>query len=134
MTQGATRTLRHVALAAGSALSTYGVFAAVPGDDTRFRLSMATAYVGLALLAVTLVIGPWNVLRGAPNPVSTNVRRDVAIWAGIVSLTHLVIGLLVHLRGSMWKYFVFPADAGRAVPVRYDPFGIANWTGLVAGS
>ena len=41
------------------------------------RWSMATAYVGLALLGATLALGPLSVLRRRPNPVSTDLRRDV---------------------------------------------------------
>ena len=93
MTQAAKRTLRHVALAGGSLAATYALYVAVVSDYPMFRLSMATAYVGLGLWVVTLAIGPWNVLRARPNPVSTNLRRDVAIWAGIVSLAHVVFGL-----------------------------------------
>jgi sulfoxide reductase heme-binding subunit YedZ len=40
---------------------------------------MATAYVSLALLAATLVTGPINLLRRRPNPVSTDLRRDLGI-------------------------------------------------------
>ena len=131
MTQTAKRIVRHLALAAGSGAAVYAIFAGMDASDPIFKLSMATAYVGLALLAVTLAIGPLNVLRSLPNPVSTNVRRDVAIWAGIWSLVHVVPGLQMHLRGSMELYFFSP---GQPVPVRYDPFGIANWTGLIAGA
>jgi hypothetical protein len=34
--------------------------------DTVFKLSMASAYAGLALLSASLIIGPLNVLRGLP--------------------------------------------------------------------
>jgi sulfoxide reductase heme-binding subunit YedZ len=91
---------------------------------------MATGYVGLALLVLALAIGPWNVLRGRPNPVSTDLRRDVGIWGGILSLTHVVIGLQVHMAGKLWLYFVYPPDQPHVLPVRYDLFGFANYTGL----
>lgn len=75
------------------------MYLAVQPAGMMFGLSVATAYAGLLLRAITLLLGPWNVLRGRPNPVSTDVRRDVGIWAGILSLAHVVFGLQVHMRG-----------------------------------
>jgi methionine sulfoxide reductase heme-binding subunit len=127
------RIVRHVALAAGSSLAVLAIYCGWSSRDPVFRLSMATAYVSLAFLVVTLMIGPLNVVRGWPNPVSTSLRRDVGIWSGIVGLTHLVLGLQVHLRGNMRQYFLFPPEWERAFPLRFDAFGLANWTGLLSG-
>jgi sulfoxide reductase heme-binding subunit YedZ len=92
------------------------------------RLSLATGYLGLALLGATLVTGALNILRGRPNPVSTDFRRDLGIWCGLISLAHVVFGLQVHM-GNMLLYFFRKAEG--AVP-RLDLFGFANYTGLVA--
>ncbi len=106
------------------------LFAGMESKDTTFRLSMATAYVALLLLAITLVIGPYAALRGRRYPVSSDIRRDFGIWSGIVAVAHVVAGLQVHLRGKMWEYFVRPAK-GLLLP-RIDPFGAANYAGLAA--
>ncbi len=106
------------------------VYYQLDSDDVRWRLSMSTAYVGLALLGTSLMLGPLNVLRDRPNPVSFDLRRDVGIWAGILSLVHVVVGLQVHLRGQMWAYFV---NSDLAFPYfRTNLFGAANYTGLAA--
>ena len=55
----------------------------------------------MVFFAVSLCLGPWNVLRGRPNPTSFHLRRDVGIWAGILANVHTAIGLRVHLRGRM---------------------------------
>lgn len=94
---------------------------------------MATAYTGVVLLGATLVLGVLNVLRGEANPVSTDWRRDVGIWAALFGVAHVVIGLQVHMRGRMWTYFVYPADQARLFPLRLDSFGWANHLGLIAG-
>ena len=52
---------------------------------------MATAYAGLAFLAISLWLGPWNVLRRRPNPVSFDLRRDVGIWAVVLAIVHTVV-------------------------------------------
>lgn len=122
----------HLVLFAVSAVLSSIVFAAVRSDHLPFRISMTTAYVSMILLVAALVIGPLNVLRGRPNPVSTNVRRDIAIWGGSIGLLHVVAGLFVHLRGKMWQYFVDPTPRWPAVPIRFDPFGFANYAGVIA--
>lgn len=97
------------------------------------RLSLASAYAGLFLLALTLMIGPWNKLRGRANPVSSYLRRDIGIWAGIAGVVHIILGLQVHMDGKFWLYFLPPPDATYRFPLRIDPFGLTNYAGLAAG-
>jgi methionine sulfoxide reductase heme-binding subunit len=127
------RVPRHVVLGVVSVLATALGYAVFHSTDRRHSLSLATAYSSTALLVYVLALGPLNVLRGRPNPVSTNLRRDAAIWAGTVSLLHLVVGLTVHLRGKMHLYFLDP-DNHVPLHIRLDSFGVANYTGLVAGA
>jgi DMSO/TMAO reductase YedYZ heme-binding membrane subunit len=120
----------------GTALVVALILVAVGGvagfDDPGFAASMATAYVGFGLVATTLAIGPLNLLRSVPNPVSISLRRDIGIWAGIVSFSHVFIGLNRHLIGQMEQYFFFPGGGGALLGIRYDLFGTANWLGLLA--
>ncbi|MGI8899058.1 MAG: hypothetical protein ACR2IB_11775 [Pyrinomonadaceae bacterium] len=126
------RILRHhlvFALVCGASLFT--LYSVVDSDNVKFRWSMATGYVGLALLGATLVTGALNVLRDRRNPVSTDLRRDIGIWCGIISLAHVVIGLQVHM-GSMVLYFFREAGESKHLVPRFDLFGFANYTGLIA--
>src|SRR5262249_39839060 len=129
------RVQRHIGLAVASVVLMVIVFYLTRyltrSDFIWFRLSMASAYTGLALLGATLATGPWNVLRGRPNPVSTDLRRDIGIWAGIVGLIHVAVGLQVHAGGNIWHYFFHPPAPERLV-VRLRPGRFANHTGLVA--
>src|SRR5258707_4779348 len=93
------RSTRHVTLAALAIAITCLAYAATPPPDVRHRLSMATAYAGLIFLAVSLWIGPWNVLRRRPNPVSFDLRRCVGPWTGILPILATIVGLTVHLLG-----------------------------------
>ena len=95
--------------------------------DLISHLSIATAYPAFCLMTVALLLGPWNVLRGKPKPVSFDLRRDLGIWAGIVAVLHTAVGLNVHLRGRPWLYFVDEHSR-----VRHDMFGFANDTGTLA--
>ena len=122
---------RHCALAAISIGGTAAI-AALPPGHLRERVSMATAYVALILLAITLAQGPLNVLRGRPNPVSFNLRRDFGIWSAIVGVFHAGIGLTVHLAGRMYLYFLPEIGKPSIAGLRADAFGLANDTGLVA--
>ena len=99
--------------------------------QVMYRLSMATGWVSVVLIAWAMLIGPWRVRRGRPAPASTDLRRDVGIWGGLFALAHVVTGLQVHFAGQLWKYFVYP-DGDRLIPLRHDLFGFANWTGLAA--
>ena len=111
------------------------VMRAVASPDGRqlvYRLSMATGYVSVVLIAWAMSIGPWRLRRGRPAVASTDLRRDVGIWGAIFGLAHVVTGLQVHFAGKFWKYFLYP-DGDHAIPLRHDLFGFANWTGLAAG-
>jgi len=121
------RSMRHGILAAIATLFTSLAYAATPPPDFRHRLSTATAYAGLIFLAACLWLGPWNVLRRRPNPISSDFRRDVGIWTGILAILHTAIGLTVHLRGRMWMYFFKQLHPLR---LQSTQFGFANFAGL----
>lgn len=99
-----------------------------PYPDVLSRASFATAYPALALLAITLLIGPWYLLRRRVNPVSSDLRRDIGIWAGLLGILHAGVGQFVHLRGRPWLYYVYgPTEHHHGM--RHDLFGLANYTG-----
>lgn len=123
------RAKRHLVLVAIAIALTSMAYSATPPPDVRHRLSMATAYAALAFLAATLCLGPWNVLRRRPNPVSFDLRRDLGIWAGTLSILHSAVGLTVHLRGRMWMYFF---KSLHPLAPQNTLFGFANVAGLAA--
>jgi methionine sulfoxide reductase heme-binding subunit len=101
-----------------------------PYPDIVSRASFATAYPALALLTITLLIGPWNLLAHKPNPVSSDLRRDIGIWAGLLGILHAGVGQFVHLRGRPWLYYVYgPTEHHHGM--RHDLFGLANYTGAL---
>jgi len=107
--------------------------AARSNRDLRSRVSLVTAYLGLGGIALSLVLGPLNLLRRRPNPVSSDLRRDIGIWGGALGLIHVAVGLTVHLRGKMEQYFLPAPDAPAPLPIRTDAFGMANYLGLLSG-
>jgi sulfoxide reductase heme-binding subunit YedZ len=97
-------------------------------DISSRDLTVGTGYIALGLLALTLLIGPANVLRHRRNPVSDYLRRDVGMWTAIVSVAHVFVGLQVHGRiGELLGYFFGPQGAPWL-----NSFGLGNWTGLAA--
>jgi sulfoxide reductase heme-binding subunit YedZ len=126
------RLVRNVGILA-IALVVHLVVVTATSDSRQlmYRLSMATGYASVALIAWALMIGPWRVRRGRPAPASTDLRRDVGFWGAIFGLAHVVTGLQVHMGGKFWKYFLYP-EGDHPIPLRYDLFGVANWTGLAA--
>jgi len=127
------RVLRHhLPLASVSALCVYALYVTRPYKDPLSRLSFATAYPALALLCLTLIIGPWFLRRGNFSPISTDLRRDTGIWAAILGLIHTAIGQCVHLRGRPWLYYVYPTRPHGPSGLRHDLFGFSNFTGAAA--
>ena len=128
------RRVRHNLIIMASGLGAGWVVGVQFADtDLRTQFSAGTAYVGLGCVALSLVVGPLNVLRNRPNPVSSDLRRDLGIWGALVSLVHVGVGLTVHFRGRMHLYFLAPPEAQAWLPIRADAFGGANHLGVVAG-
>ena len=125
------RLLRHhLPLLLLAFASVAALYSTRPYPDVISRASFATAYPALALLAATLLVGPWNVLRRKANPVSSDLRRDLGIWAGILGILHVAVGQFVHLRGRPWLYYVYgPGEHHHGI--RHDLFGLANYTGAI---
>lgn len=121
----------HLALGVATGAALLALYALTPSEDPTFRWSMATAYVGLALLGLSLATGPLNVLRRRPNPVSTDLRRDVGHWAGVVSIAHFAVGWQVHMP-HRYLYWLREVEGTHALAPRADLFGFANYTGLLA--
>jgi methionine sulfoxide reductase heme-binding subunit len=116
-----------------SVVSVWALYATRPYSDVLSRASFATAYPALVLLGATLLIGPLNLLRNRPNPVSIDLRRDLGIWAGILAILHTAIGQCVHLRERPWMYYVYgPAEHPHRLALRHDLFGFANDSGAFA--
>jgi sulfoxide reductase heme-binding subunit YedZ len=96
------------------------------------RFTTATGYIGLGLLGLTLLIGPANLLLRRRLPISTYLTRDVGIWAAIVSVIHVAIGLFVHgPPAPLIQRILFYFFAPNGTPLTND-FGWGNWTGLAA--
>ncbi|MQA92465.1 MAG: hypothetical protein GEU90_19935 [Gemmatimonas sp.] len=99
------------------------------GRGFNRQFTLATGYLALGLLAVTLLIGPANLLLRRRNPVSSYLRRDVGTWTAIFSVVHVVFGLQVHGSGQISGFLnYFVSDSGPLT----NSFGLANWTGLAA--
>ena len=123
--------MRHAVLAGIFFCATFAIYVGAADGPRAQRLSIATAYVALGFLATTLLLGPFNHLRGRANPVSTSFRRDVGIWSAIGGVVHTIIGLQVHMGGDMIRYFI--PEGGRGGPSRSTiAFVAANYTGLIA--
>ncbi len=103
---------------------------AASGPGTQ-RASLATAYVSLVAILVTLVLGPIRLLRRRPNPVTTDLRRDVGIVAVVTGIAHVVLSIQHHFGGSIRLYFFVDRGFGPG-SARTDSFGLGVWGGVVA--
>jgi len=101
-----------------------------PNSTFSEALTIGLGYVGLILLAVTLLIGPLNLYWKRRNPVNIDLRRDIGIWAGIAGVLHVIFSLQIDLTADIWGYFFNPDAAG--IQPRSDLFGLSNYVGLLA--
>ncbi|MEP6893025.1 MAG: ferric reductase-like transmembrane domain-containing protein [Gaiellaceae bacterium] len=88
--------------------------------------TFVSGYLAIALLVVTLLIGPVQRLARRRSPAHIRFRRRVGVSAAVVSAVHTGIGLQIHLGGHILRYFT---GGGRYV---IDEFRLANWAGLIA--
>jgi sulfoxide reductase heme-binding subunit YedZ len=92
-------------------------------------LTVATGYVALGLLGLTLLLGPANILLRRRNPVSTYLRRDLGTWTAIFSVVHVIVAFQVHGGSGTFSFLHFFVADGRPLT---SSFGLGNWTGLAA--
>jgi sulfoxide reductase heme-binding subunit YedZ len=135
-TLGTSRDLRrrtlfhHVPLALASVATLVVLVGVAPshGGFSIQQLASPTGDVALLLLAVTLLIGPANLLLRRRNPANSYLRRDVGAWTAIWSLVHVIVGFQGHTGGVFGFVDYFVVD-GRPLT---NNFGMGNWTGLAA--
>jgi methionine sulfoxide reductase heme-binding subunit len=102
----------------------------LPDRISMSRLTVATGYLALGLLALTLLVGPANLLLGRRNPVSSWLRRDVGAWTAIATVVHVILGLQLHGgRSESLRFLGYFVAGGRPLTTS---FGLGNWTGLAA--
>jgi DMSO/TMAO reductase YedYZ heme-binding membrane subunit len=111
-----------------SAAAVFCVFGWVSwrGLGHNAAVTLITGYLAIALLAITLLIGPVRRLVHSRSPANIRLRRRIGIAAAALSAIHTVIGLRVHVGGNVLRYF---SEGGHLV---IDQFRIANWVGLLA--
>jgi sulfoxide reductase heme-binding subunit YedZ len=117
-------TLSAIAIATTTAI-------AADVQRTVQKASIGTAYAAIALLALTLSLGPLSTLRGRRYPTSTVTRRDLGIGAAILAVVHTALGIQVHVGGNIGKYFI-PQDLTVFSHASQTAFFAANHTGLIS--
>ena len=91
------------------------------------QFTFATGYVATVLVALTLLIGPANLLLRRRRPISNYLARDVGTWAAVFSVVHVFYGVEVH--SSITDPLPMFLRDGSPLTIS---FGLANWTGLAA--
>jgi methionine sulfoxide reductase heme-binding subunit len=121
--------LHHVPVTLASTVALVVLIGLTPRHDgfSIQQLASPTGDVALVLLAVTLLIGPANLLLRRANPVNSYLRRDVGAWTAIWSLVHVVVGF--QGRGGVFGFVDYFVADGRPLT---NSFGMGNWTGLAA--
>jgi sulfoxide reductase heme-binding subunit YedZ len=123
--------LHHLPIALASTAGLFLLTSLAPSRGSGLsigRLASPTGDVALVLLALTLLIGPTNLLLRRRNPPNNYLRRDLGTWTAIWSVVHVVVGFQGHSGRTFGFVDYFFAD-GKPLT---NSFGLGNWTGLVA--
>ena len=91
----------------------------VDGRSFERRLTTASGYLALGLLAVALLIGPTNLLLRRRNPISSYLRRDIGAWTAFFSGVHLIVSLTVHGSGEIHDFLDFFVVDGKPLTNRF---------------
>ena len=121
----------HLVLAGASAIMLLLVAILDGAHDWNLRWSIATGYAGALWLSVTLVLGPLNILRARPNPVSTDLRRAIGIWSALLGGAHVLIVLPMYW-GGLWRSLLRVFEPPGLMPQPFDDLAFANQLGLAA--
>ena len=104
------------------------VFRSPPLTTIPF-ITYTSGYLSIFLIALSMLLGPVNLILKQKNPISSYIRRDIGIFGGILGIVHQVVGLFMHFTGKPWLYFVKEVEDGFSI--RFGNFGLANYTGLL---
>lgn len=104
------------------------VFCSPPLTTIPF-ITYTSGYLSIFLIAISMLLGPINLILKQKNPISSYIRRDIGIFGGILGIVHSVVGLFMHFTGKPWLYFVKEVEEGFSI--RFGNFGLANYTGLL---
>lgn len=104
------------------------VFRSPPLTTIPF-ITYTSGYLSIFLIALSMLLGPVNLILKQKNPISSYIRRDIGIFGGILGIVHSVVGLFMHFTGKPWLYFVKEVEEGFSI--RFGNFGLANYTGLL---
>ena len=125
------RLARHVGALVGTSVILAGYATGQIGVNLA---STATAYACMLCFAAALLWGPWRVLTGRPVSTNSYTRRDLGIWAAILGLSHLALGLEEAMSAAYVREFV---DVATDPPVHAARRSLFRWgvrSGLVGGA
>lgn len=89
------RVKRNLWLLLGNGLLLLSGALALPYATLWERVSVASAWLCMLLLAAVLLIGPLQKLQGRQPPLNIYLRRDLGCWAAMQGLLHFVAGNVV---------------------------------------
>lgn len=110
---------------------TWGTPSERKSNGLLWQFNVSTGLVAVALLVVTLAIGPVRTLRGRRRSVHLPWRRVTGVWSAVLVVAHVPGGLAIHTSGwELWAPFTsaIPGMTSR----RFDEFTVGYWVGLFA--
>jgi len=100
---------------------------------TLDRLSLMSAYLFVLMIGFVLLVGPLRAVRTGRAMLNHTLRRDVAIWCGIIGLVHLVAGTAESMTPGYMDVFVVHAVSAPPAAVRETFFLWSTVIGFIVG-
>ncbi|MGI9307696.1 MAG: ferric reductase-like transmembrane domain-containing protein, partial [Gammaproteobacteria bacterium] len=127
------RIFRHIELFLFSAiLFALGWIMGTP-ERALERLSFVSAWLCFAYMSMALFVGPFFRIRYKKSVANIYLRRDVAIWAALVGLLHLVVGTEQSMNDEYLRMFVEEAARQPSPLVREMLFAWGSSIGFIVG-
>ena len=127
------RVTRHLALATCSLVVLLSAWFAGSVASAADRVSIASAYLCLALLCAALLIGPARAIRTGQPVVNHLGRRDLGIWAAIIGVVHFALGMALSMNFDYMNAFVNEEGLTLTRELRYQLYSLGNISGFLVG-
>ena len=112
------RLRRHLLIALLTLILFAIAAASGPASGIEDRLSIVSAWLCLALLAYTLLIGPMQVMKTGRSIDNIYIRRDIGIWSAFIGLYHFNLANKLSMNSAYIDFFVNQATMPPAVELR----------------
>jgi sulfoxide reductase heme-binding subunit YedZ len=125
------RIKRHLLLLLAMGLLLVASVLQLPYDTPWERISVGSAWLCVLLMCAALLIGPLRRMRGELSPNNIHLRRDLGIWAALLSFLHFYAGNVIAMNPVYIEAFVRGPAVLTMQALRNQLFALGSIVGLI---